>query len=121
MTNLKPVETVRLRNFCELQSRTEGYGAPTAKHLAKVLSERGARVTPPQLTSIYQGETPISFEFASKIESALSLPQGWLSEDHEFVFRLTPSEIEIHTALAALPPKIKQAIASIVQHLAKAS
>ena len=121
MPELKPVEEVRLRNFLALQHRIGGYGAPTAKYFAEVLGQRGAAVTSSQLTSIYQKEKAISFGFASKVEVAMALPQGWISEDHEFLFGLTPAENDIHRALATLPKDVKQAVSLLVKHLANAS
>ena len=117
--DLKPVEEIRLRNFLELQSRVGGYGAPTATYFASVLSERDAAVTPAQLTNIYQKVKPISSIFASKIERALSLPQGWLSEDHEFLFTLTPADLDAHKLFSSLPPKIKANIFAVIFDLAK--
>ena len=120
MPQLKPVEEVRLRNFLSLQHRIGGYGAPTAKHFAEVLTQRGAAVTPTQLTFIYQKEKAIGSSFASKVEVAMALPQGWISEDHEFLFSLTPAESDIHRALATLPKDVKGAVSLLVRHLANA-
>ena len=120
MSNLKPVEEVRLRNFLELQSRAGGHGAPTATHLATVLSEHGDKVTPTQLTSVYQRKKAISFSLASQVERALQLPQGWLSEGHEFLFTLTPAQLDVHNALAALPSEAKASISSLIIYLSRA-
>lgn len=117
--SLNLAEEIRLRNFLELQSRAGGYGAPTAIYLSKVLTERGATVTPAQLTAIYQKEKPINLSFAAEVERALSLPQGWLSEDHEFLFALTPAELDVHNALSALSADVKASVSSIILHLAK--
>ena len=120
MPTLKTVEEVRLRNFLELQSRAGGQGAPTAVHLATVLSEHGEAVTSTQLTFIYQRKKAISFSFACQVERALDLQQGWLSEDHEFLFTLTPAQLNVHNALAALPANVKADVSSVILHLARA-
>lgn len=118
MPNLQPVEEVRLANFLELQSRVGGYGAPTAAHLASFLSEHGQPVTPTQLTAIYQKEKPISSSFAAQVEQALTLPKGWLSESHDFLFKLSPSELAVHSAFASLPANVKADLSSLILHLA---
>jgi hypothetical protein len=119
VNGLKPVEEQRLKNLLELQSRTGRYGAPTAVHLAATLSEHGAKVTPSHLTAIYQKTKPVSRSFASQVERALSLPEGWLSEDHEFLFTLAPFDLSVHRALALLPADAKASISSLVLQLSK--
>lgn len=120
MKHLEEIEEIRLQNFRELQSRSGRYGAPTAAHLSKVLTRAGAKFTSPQLTAIYQREQAITTLQADQIEQALSLPNGWLSKNHDFLFSLTPFEIDVHSALAALPTHLKLNLAAIINHIAKA-
>lgn len=120
MPSLTATEKLRLKNLCALHARPEGYGAPTAVFLAEWLTERGASITNRELSLIYKGERAISDHLAKSVERAFSLPAGWLSADHEFVYKLSPGELIAHSELAALPVNVKQRLFALVEELSQA-
>lgn len=66
------------------------------------------------LTSIYQGTTPLNKTFAAQVERAFDLPLGWMSADHDFVYALEPSALLAHARLAALPRMVRDRIYALV-------
>lgn len=117
MPSLTAAEQLRLKNLCSLHARPHGYGSPTAIFLADWLSERGATINNKELSLIYKGERTISDYLAKSIEKAFDLPAGWLSTDHEFVYKLSPEELLSHSKLTKLPQNIKQRLYALVDEL----
>ena len=109
----------RVRNLRELQGRLEAYGARTEKHFAEYLAQNGASITFQQLSLIYQEKKEVGLQMASSIEQAMSLPSGWLSEDHEFLFSLSAQDLDAHRALASLAPELRENISAILLRLAR--
>lgn len=114
MSTLTPDDKLRLRNLRALHGRPERVGAPTSKSFIEHLTDQGVSMTT-DLTSIYQGTTPLSKAFAAQIEGAFGLPLGWMSADHDFVYALEPSALLAHARLAALPRTVRDRIYAVVE------
>ena len=118
MDSLSSSAKLRLKNLRALHGRAGGFGAPTSDYLVSFLNKSGMSLSNTDLTHIYQGTKPISDSRAKDIEKAFGLSPGWLSEDHEFLYKLAPAEIAAHAKLSALPPGIKEHLYSLVEALA---
>ena len=70
------------------------------------------------LTPVYQGTTPLSDGITAQIERAFDLPKGWLSGDHEFLYKLKPDALAAHTQLASLPAPVREKIYELVLAIA---
>ena len=116
---LKDIEIIRIMNLGYLHSKTGFYGAPTSLNLIKFLNNKGVAINGNDLTNIYQKKLTLSDALAASIEIAFKMPSGWLSEDHEFIYILTPKETELHKTLSKLPFEAKEIILQLVNHLAK--
>ena len=108
----------RLRNLSELHGKTDYYGAPKSGSLLKFLNSKGVSITDNELTKIYWSEKEICACLAQEIEQAFELPIDWLSQDHEFIFKLSPEELSAHRALTNLPLEIRTQLYSLVITLA---
>jgi hypothetical protein len=117
-TNLTPTQSVRLLNLRSLHARPGGSGGPTSDFLVHFLNEQGVAVSKNDLSDIYWRKRPISDHLAVGIERAFALPSGWLSEDHEFLYKLGPGEIRAIRTLVALPVDVRSSIFTLVAALA---
>ncbi len=115
MEHLSSLEKIRLRNLRALHARPGGSGGPTSDFLVYFLNQSGMSLTNTELSRIYQSKKAISDYRAKAIERAFGLSSGWLSQDHEFLYQLSPGEIISHSKLAALAPEIKQSIYSLIE------
>jgi hypothetical protein len=116
--NLTSLEKLRLKNLRSLHGRPDGFGGPTSDFLVHFLNQKGMSLSNNELTHIYQGKKGISDYRAKAIEKAFDLSSGWMSQDHEFLYRLSPGEISTHSRLAALAPEIKQSIYALIDAIA---
>jgi len=107
-------ENIRQRNLRELRGKTGSHIAPTSKSFVAILNRNGMDITRDELSKIYKGERAISDCRAQEIEQALDLPIGWLSADHEFVFKLSPDELTVHSALTNLPTEIRTPLHALI-------
>jgi len=112
------LKSIRVQNLRELHGRPAQFGAPTSQHLVEYLVDRGVNVSNSNLTRIYQGTEPITDRLANQIESAFSLPEGWLSSDHGFVYTLGTPALQAHTRLASLPKAIQEKLYALIEVLA---
>jgi plasmid maintenance system antidote protein VapI len=116
MPKISDSDALRLQNLRALHGRTPYFGAPKSNHLEEFLEEKGVRLGVP-LTAIYQQTQPLTAEMASRIESAFELEQGWMSCDHEFLYKLSTAELRAHARLALLPRSIREKIFSVVEEI----
>ena len=121
MGNLSILENLRLKNLRVLHARPGGFGGPTSDYLVTFLNESGTSLTNTELSHIYQGKKAISEYRAKTIEKAFGLASGWLSVDHEFLYKLTPGEVLAHAKLATLSAEVRQRLYALVETLASAS
>ena len=117
-TDFTPIQSVRLLNLRSLHARPGGSGGPTSDFLVHFLNEKGVAVSKSDLSEIYWKKRSIGDHLATGIERAFALPSGWLSEDHEFLYKLGPGEIGAFRALAALPDDVRSSILSLIAALA---
>lgn len=115
MEHLSALEKIRLKNLRALHARPGGSGGPTSDFLVYFLNQNGMSLTNTELSRIYQGKKAISDYRAKAIERAFGLSSGWLGQDHEFLYKLSPGEINSHSKLAALTPDIKRTIYSLIE------
>ena len=118
MATLTHTEEVRLRNLRALHARPGGAGGPTSDFLVDFLSSKGVSINKTDLSNIYWAKKTIGNHLAASIEQAFSLPTGWLSEDHEFLYALSPAEIAAYRELASLPADLKASLLSLVRTVA---
>jgi len=118
MKAIESTQRLRLQNLREIHGRPERFGAPTSKFLVEYLQKSDLQIAPGKLTDIYQRVEPITDQLAEKIERAFSLPKGWLSTDHEFVFKLDPSALAAHSRLASLPQPVQEKLHALIEVLA---
>ena len=114
MEKLTATEQTRLQNLRALHARPGGAGGPTSDYLVDFLKTRGVSINKTDLSKIYWEKRTIDDQLAKSIEMAFEIPSGWLSEDHEFLYRLPPGELAAHRQLASLPEDIKINILSLV-------
>ena len=123
MENLTATERTRLQNLRALHARPGGAGGPTSDYLVDFLKGRGVSINKTDLSNIYWEKKTIGDHLAQSIEKAFDIPSGWLSEDHQFLYELPPSERAAYRQLALLPVDMKtnmlSLISSIAEHNAK--
>jgi len=118
MEDTTQTQAVRLKNLRELHARPGGVGAPTSDFLVHFLNARGVSINKAELSDIYWKKRTISDYMASGIERAFDLPPGWLSEDHEFLYKLNQGEIAGLRSISALPIEVKSNLFSMVAAIA---
>lgn len=111
-------QSVRLQNLRSLHARPGGAGGPTSDFLVHFLNEKGVSINKNELSETYWNRRPTSDYLASGIERAFELPLGWLSEDHEFLYKLNPGEISALRSLVTLPDEVRLSLFSLVAALA---
>jgi len=118
MEEATQTQAVRLKNLRSLHVRPGGEGAPTSDFFVHFLNKKGVSISKNELSETYWKRRSISDNLASGIERAFDLPSGWLSEDHEFLYKLNPGEIAALRGLSGLPDKVKSSLLSLVTAIA---
>ena len=110
--------SVRLRNLLALHALAKGFGSPTTGMLLDFLQRNNVPVDRNLLTMIYQESTMIDDQLSGSIEVAFKLPNGWLSSDHSFIFKLSPSQLQSHSNLENISSKTRDTIYSLIDQIA---
>lgn len=114
---MKKVEEIRLKNLKSLHGKPVGAGGPTSGFLVDYLKGKDVSITKTDLSNIYRKKKEISKYLAGSIEQAFGLPVGWLSEDHEFFYSMSPGDMAAYRNFVELPEEIRRCIHALIQSI----
>jgi plasmid maintenance system antidote protein VapI len=114
---LKSESAQRWLNFRLLLGRTPFKGSPKSDHMIELLRQKGLRLTPSEISSIYWEQSEITDAMARRVETAFDLTAGWLDANHEYAFRTRADDRADIEAILSLPSDIRMAIRTLMRQL----
>lgn len=116
---MKKIEEIRLKNLKSLHGKPVSAGGPTSEFLVDYLKDKGVSITKTDLSNIYRMKKDISEYLAGSIERAFGVPVGWLSEDHEFFYSMSPGDMVAYRNFVELPEDIRTCIRALIESIGK--